>query len=63
MTEEVQELRFIISYKRASGEELTQLESDIIELIDEMHEKCMPTSPGLSKETLAAIDFILKHST
>lgn len=53
------EYRSNLSYRRALGEELNLKESHYLERIDEMLEAHLPKDPGLSEQTLAAIDFVL----
>lgn len=55
----LEEVRFEIAYRRIRGLPITQLESDIVELHDELYEAAMPSGPGLSEGTLAAIQYIL----
>lgn len=54
------DLRTTLAYRRARGEVMTQLELDIIALIDELYEKAMPGPPGLPVECLKAMAMLLK---
>lgn len=46
------DLRDELSFRRLKGEELTEVETAIVELIDELYDAAYPGPPGLPQEVL-----------
>jgi hypothetical protein len=60
MDMELMDLRDEFSFRRAKGEELSKVESAIVELVDELFEAAYPGPPGLPQEVLDAMEAIKK---
>ena len=56
MDMELMDLRDELSFRRLKGEELTEVETAIVELIDELYEAAYPGPPGLPAEVLELME-------